>query len=197
MANTLWIIVCKLACYVFLRWHIYRVKSNVYRSLFEKKLEWYPVAPHRDLEALAATLRKCIWTADGPKQLWDAISFPGAVQARIDSGDWHIGDCDEFAIYICAVILKSHIPGVADPKLLTVTWQEKDGTLGGHNVCLMRFPGAPAETAWGYMDYGMPRRFASPHDCVTGILHRYGGEICLGWSISDPETLRPLESHFY
>lgn len=196
MLTSLWILLCRVGVWLYLATHLYRVKSWLYRKLFEHGVKWYPVQTHRDLDALAATLRKMNWTADGWRQLWDAISYPGAVQARMDSGNFDVGDCDEFAIYIAAVVKKSRIPGVTNPRLLTVVWQEKDGTLGGHNVCLLEFQGAPDDQRHGYMDYGMPRRYASVEGCVQGVLQRYRGETCLGWAISDAETLAPLEVHW-
>lgn len=198
MLTALWVFLCRAGIWLYVAGRVYQLKSYVYRWCFEGAYANYPVKPHLSLEELAQTLRTLVWVADDWRHLWDAFSYPGAVQARIDKGDRRIGDCDEFAIYIASVIAMRTFEGVGNPRILTVTWRSANGSLGGHNVCLLDFPGAHASEAVGFMDYTMPRRFHNVEGCVAGVLRAYGGPgaTSLGWSITDWTSLTPLEIHW-
>jgi hypothetical protein len=150
------------------------------------------------MDDLVAFIHKLIWVADSWQQLWDAFSYPGKVQWIGTEGDRRVGDCDEFAIYSATAILKANAAGYLkeyrNPRILTACWMDSKGKLGGHNVCLLERDGGVA-----YMDYGDPIHFDTLQDLVASVIARYTREengACIGWGVTDPVTLRPIEVHW-
>lgn len=188
---------------------IYMWWSRLYRIIWEFKYRDVPVKAYRTIEELAGVMENCLYVSDGPKQLGDAISYPGTVQHLIDINAG-IGDCDEFAIYIANALEKSSTYGgfengrftlapykglvVDTAKLLTLGWLEKDyNTYEGHNVCLISW----TDGTYSYMDYGLPSTPCKDLSCVLAeILAEYapGGKL-LSWSIHD-QNLNFQEVHW-
>jgi hypothetical protein len=200
MLLNIWTFICRLGMWLHMRLDLYRIKSNLYRAIFERQYRDYPLTTYSTFGELAAFLRTLIWTADSWTQLWDAISYAGKVEAIGYRGDRRVGDCDEFAIYAAEAIRLSVQAGKfhvrAETKMLTVTWLE-GAVPGGHNVCFLELPDEPAHRRYAYMDYGMPIYFASPVAVVRGVLQRYTANgVCIGWTLSDSATLRMLEHHW-
>jgi hypothetical protein len=177
--------------------HVYRRWSRLYRWLWERKYNLVPLKSFTTFLDLARYLRTMVWVADGPLQLWDAISTPQAVQWRVDNREKKdVGDCDEFAIYISNVISTAMAQGkFADPHLvevcfLTVTWMvPSTGETGGHNVCGLKWK-YPNYEAYGYMDYGMPISSCfSWEEVAEAVRVRYTSAkdvVSLGWSRHTP-----------
>lgn len=125
------------------------------------------------------------WTADGVKQLWDAFSTAAAVWWRFLRG-MAVGDCDDFAVFICAVLLKSkkegHCKDIVFVDIMTITWEK-----GGHNVALL----TRDDGKMGVMDYKKPDWFNNAQEAKEFVLSKYApGQACIGWTICDSETLK-------
>jgi len=201
-----WSSICSAAFYLFLRLHLYRLKSIFFIWLLEReRYVQYSVSVYRSLEDLCFALKRLQYTGDSWRSLFDAFSSPQRVEYLINhktgeaAGDV---DCDEFSRYIAEAVRVSksigYLPEVDDPLVLTVSWLQRNGVPGGHNVCLMKFPKEPPHRRWAYMDYGMPIHFPSVEGVVAGIVSRYnakhgGGGALLGWAFTDSETLKPLK----
>lgn len=178
--------------------HVYRRWSRLYRWLWERKYRDVPLTEYTGFIELARVVRSKNWVADGPRQLWDAISTPQAAQWLIDARDSKQSfDCDEFAIYLCNVIQRALQKGAfADPNLVeacffTVTWiVPSTGEMGGHNVCGLRW-NHKGKDVYGYMDYGMPlMAMFSWAEVAERVRIRYAGThkvVSLGWSRHTPE----------
>lgn len=184
MLRRLKLLVGIVGVYLFLALRLYAIKSWLYRAIFERRYRNIQLSTYQRYEDLVDVIRTLQWTADGPKELWDAISSPEKVEyvARY-SEDKRAGDCDEFAIYIVATLNRSLAEGkfVGDPTLqgarfMTVTWMDKDGKYGGHNVALL----IRDQGMYSYMDYGMP---STPRhgvkEVVQDVMDRYapGGTV--------------------
>lgn len=143
----------KFLSYVFLRLGLYRLKSRLYRFLFERKYRDVPVRPVSTLIEIGRRLGPKWWRADNWRQLWDAVSYPGRVQAYIDEGVPPLSgfDCDEFAIYTAHVLNVSRLRYVYSPRFVTVLWR-KGWLVEGHNVCAY----SDGEEL-GFYDYGVWR----------------------------------------
>jgi len=192
MFRKLGIFFCRLGTVLYLRLRICQAKSWLYRRLFERKYQNIQVPAYQNMDDLVAFICRLIWTADSWAQLFDAFSYPGKIQYVGTEGDRRIGDCDEFALYCATAIANSNLE-YKNPRILTVAYMQRDGTLGGHNVCLLERDGG-----YAYMDYGRPHHYATVRETVQGVLDRYGNEgtVCLGWGTTDPKTLAPLEVHW-
>jgi hypothetical protein len=209
------IFLARLSLYLYFRLYIMCGWSWIYRRTWERRWRYYPLPLYRTMNAVVADVDQMHWTADGWRQLWDAISWPNAVWGRLRTGNPKVGDCDEFAIFQANVIRNSVRKGCFEPDrpdmkimstfLLTVCWVDKNGKMSGHNVCLLYrrasaewhgsdpTPGAPIDWC-GYMDYGQPQWFDRLESVVTAIRLRYAGpgNQSLGYAVSDPGTLKPL-----
>lgn len=177
--------------------HVYRRWSRIYRWLWERKHKDVPLTEYMGFIELAKVVRKKNWVADGPLQLWDAISTPQTAQWLINAQDSKQAfDCDEFAIYLCNVIWNSMKKGTFnDPNLvevcfMTVTWiVPETGEMGGHNVCGLRWK-YPESEVYGYMDYGMPlMAMFSWEEVEKRVRARYAGpsSLSLGWCRHTPD----------
>jgi hypothetical protein len=190
----------RVGTYLYLSSGLYGLWSRIYRTLFEYRYRNLQLTTYERYEDLVAAVRKLIWKADSWQQLWDAISRPQRVEYVLNwQVDKRVGDCDEFAIYEVATLNKSLKEGVfiGDfdlewAALLTVTWVDKAGKYGGHNVCLL-IKDLEYSSGYAYMDYGMPSRTRNTiREVVIDVLNRYAPEgDLLMWGVSS-EDLRPM-----
>lgn len=182
------VFVYRLGCFLYLQLWMYAIKSWCYRWIWERHFR-YVTPPRADtVEEVLDIDRTWTWTKDGPKQLWDAFSYPGAMYSMKK------GDCDEFAVALAHIFLHNRIPGYLNPRIGTVMWINDKGGTGGHNVCVLDLPDGRV----AYMDYGLPEAYKNLADMALAIRLKYAGEksISLGWSISDAKTLGPIEVHW-
>lgn len=159
--------------YWFLRLGLYRLKSNVYRWLFERRFRAVPVSPVKSVDELLPRLPPSWWRADSFAQAWDAVSYPGRVQSFINRGfpPARGFDCDEFAIYSSAVISQSW-PG-APVYFLTVLWLE-GWKIVGHNVCAYY-----TRAGYSFVDYREIREgFLSLKGIAYDVAFEFGGPDC-------------------
>lgn len=118
----------------------------------------------------------------GKKGNWDQTIHPCAVQHKINTNSFGTKnmDCDDHAVYWCAMILKNKL---ADKVWFTkIVWENS-----GHAFCVYQ---KDNEYFWG--DYGYPVRCDSKTDYVKKVSATYG-EIRVRNSVMfnvefDPET---------
>lgn len=194
--QTIWHWICRISCWLFLRGHLYRFKSWLYRETFEYPYKHTELTIYTSLGDLATFLRKLIWTADSWEELFDAISYPGKVEVVGTTGDRKVGDCDEFAVYIANAVIRSikagYLPEVRTAKMMAVTWCE-GWKPGGHNVAVLEM----TDGRVAYMDYGMPIYGSDVEDLVKRVMQRYtDGGTCIGWSLYDAVSLAPERHGF-
>lgn len=197
-----WIFLCRLGCYLWMRLHLYRVKSWIVRDFTEYMYISHPVSTYTSFRDLEAAMNRLTWTGDTWRQGWDAISLPGRIQALIDKARPEPGiDCDEFGVYIAFVLKRSieagHFRTVYRPMLCTVMWVDSKGKAGGHNVCLFEEE-VNGKIMYAYMDYRMPVYGETKEAVVAKVRALYAGAdaVSIGWALSDPDTLAPVEVHW-
>jgi hypothetical protein len=190
-----------LLIHVYFRFGIARFWYLTYQAIWEPKSKRAPLKRFSSMENLAEYVSKLKWRADSWRELGDAVSAPTAVQWKA----YHeprsfIGDCDEFAVYLAAVLQSErHEHGFFDirsAKLLTVMWNKTGGLewegnrngLGGHNVCLIRY----WDGGYAYMDYGMPStRRDTIQEVVKDVRDAYAQVYGpFGWVVQDATTLK-------
>lgn len=198
-----WVFIARLFSFLYLRLHIYRLWSNLYRFIWERSYKNVQIHKFERLALLVDFIRLQKWKADSWKEMFDAVSSPQKVQAigQDMAGDHYIGDCDEFAVYLSNAIAEALAVGLMaednlqSPRFLTITWiEKKTWKATGHNVCLLAHPQAIGGTLYSYMDYGKPSvKLFSISDVVKLVRDTYAGEgqyIGLTWCAADP-NLKP------
>ncbi len=155
--------------------------SRLYRTLFERGYRSAPLPPAASVEEVGAVLAAVTWSPDGPRHLYDAISYPAAVWAR------RRDDCDGFAI-LAATLLARIDPRSAPLLVSAVVLPVSES----HTVCAFR-----EGEAYRVFDNARLRdeRFATL-DQVAELLARRGRRpVC--WDIVRPADLRALAVHRY
>lgn len=181
--------------------HLYRLKSIVYRLLFEREFRDVKLSLFHSFQDIAEVIRPDAWRADSWETLFDAVSYPGKAQ-RVFEGTLHPTknfDCDEFAIWLTAVLERCKnaetIEGIKGVAMMSVIWATEGFGINGHNVCLFA---RQAGTEFGFyvMDYGMPTGpFLSAAEAARNVVHRYGRGTALPLVMCCHDyKLRPLRS---
>lgn len=94
------------------------------------------------------------YKSDPLNGILDIMYHPREVQDRIDKKE-KIGDCDDHAIYWATCLIDS---GLSDEVWIgTAAYQRKDGTYGGHVVCVFR----DLNNHLYWADYNLPYRISS------------------------------------
>lgn len=195
-----WLFLCRLGVWLYFRLHLYRAWSNLYRLIWEQEFKGKPLHSFKSLEEVGEYMRLKAgdWRADSWKQLGDAVSYPQKAQAVFDRAVPvpEAGlDCDEFAIFLTAVLQQSVSDGTFTgpeapvPRFFTVMWLE-GWKPAGHNVCLVRHKGH-----YAYMDYGQP---VGHEDTIQSLAEsisvRYGApDAVLISHVVQDAALKPLE----
>jgi hypothetical protein len=201
------VFLARVGLYVYLSGGIYRLWSNIHRFLFDRKWKNVPLPTFGSIPEVVERMREFDWKRDGMSELFDAVCTPQKVEAvGFDGSSPHGNDCDEEAIWLTNVIHKS-LPfkmiseiteaGLIGVEFFTVTWYERQGRFGGHNVCLLRYV-----DGFKFMDYSYPSRLCKSIDEVADlVIKTYAGwdtsghgtqeAIRVVWCIAD-EKLRPL-----
>lgn len=205
----LWYFVACWATWAFMAWRGYKVKSWVYRRLWERKYLKSEIVTFPSLEALAEfTKYGSLWKGDSWRAGFDAVSTPGRVQAIFAGAEpapTEDLDCDDHAIFVVAASNRSldegllNAEGVMRPRFFTVTWMRTDTWVPtGHNVCLFEVPQGPERfPKWCYMDYGAPSAHVeSIHDVARAVMLRYanGPAKLIVWC-TQKEDLTPQLTH--
>lgn len=86
----------------YLRSGGYRAWSSVYRRLWEGAFVGRMPLPLPTLDEVVVSIKRFNYWPDGPRQLNDACSCVGAVEAYLDGEfDRHDGfDCEDLALYV-------------------------------------------------------------------------------------------------
>jgi hypothetical protein len=122
------------------------------------------------------------------------------------------GDCDDISLFAADRIRdmrdRGVLPDVRTVGLLSVPWIDKDGKIGGHNVCAFSYVereavsnpeiGETRGLCWAHVSNwysGVVRfngllnglRFETVEDVVRDVLL---GKTSIGWSLADPDLNR-------
>jgi len=198
--KTIWLFLARLGTFLYLRLGVYRLWSNIYRAIWERRFRDIPLKIFMDLKELGRYLQENSgkWKADSWKQLFDAVSYPAKAQEVFD-GRYEATeglDCDDYSAYITNVLDLSlavtQLP-VANPRFFTVTWMN-GWKVGGHNVALVAVP----DGGYAYMDYGMPTGHAlTPDGVARNVINSYAGKeaVCIVWCVAKKD-LSPLVVHW-
>lgn len=84
--------------FVTLMWlRIYKIWSKVFRFIWQRKYDKYPIAKYSSFEELYNVIKTCTYVPDDYKAMWDAFSSIGYIQNAIDNDPKRkIGDCLPF-----------------------------------------------------------------------------------------------------
>jgi hypothetical protein len=162
---------------IWLRWLRYPW-SRTYRLVFERRYRNAPLPPATTIDEVRQVLASLTWMPDGPRHLYDAISYPGAVWAR------RRDDCDGYAIL--AATLLARIDSRSAPLLVTAIVLP---VKRAHTVCAFREPGVEGFRAFDNARL-LDTRFASLETVARYIARRGARGIC--WDVVRPADLRPL-----
>lgn len=178
----------RLVAFLYVGARLMALKSKAYRWVWQRQYKDTPLKRFSSFLHLSTHMRPMRWRQDTLKELWDAVSEPGYIQHLMDQGNREIGDCDDFAVYLAAVIkwsmrkgsfLDSSLHHVClfsamwlDPTLETGSTQVLG--ISGHSVCGLKWIHEDGAVEYGYMDYGMPiRRMKSWDEVAEHIRQRY------------------------
>jgi hypothetical protein len=171
----------------------YKIWSKLYRFLFERKYKNYGVKYKQNINDLEKEIMKIKWTADGPKQLWDTVSFPGKGQYFLDEinagqiqpkGSF---DCDDFASYTYAAHDVSLF--LSSKYLLSIGYKKSNGKISGHMVYVFR--DLVTNEYMHLSNWGLFRGFSSIEEIVLNILSE--DKTLIGYSLfANPWTLKLL-----
>lgn len=92
------------------------------------------------LEEARVRLERISYSSDRIKLLGiktNRIKPAEFIQDRINRGLDPRGDCDEFALYACAML--DGMPRVSNPLMMTLRYEREDGSVGGHNTCIFTY----------------------------------------------------------
>jgi hypothetical protein len=134
-----------------------------------------------------AQLRLLTWTADGPRELWDAVASPHWVQhcinLRMAAQPQPKGglDCDEFAEWAALAITSRYMP-----YCLNVFWKTKGGGFNGHHVCVYMLRG---DEYYHIGNWGKLGPYDSESSLIRDILIRTNAEYLVGWAVWEPRTM--------
>ena len=160
--------------------------STMYRALYEKAFVNVPIEPVANFTELEKRLDKLQWTGDAGRELGDAWSSPQRIQAVLNlpagAPPIHGIDCEDFALYICAVAKKS---GLADPRVFVVQWTRPDKKLAAHAVALWQQPGS----TYFWMDYNAPNAATTLAQAADQVAGSQQGVACpiVGWALFRPD----------
>ena len=113
--------------------------SKIYRWIWHGKYRGAKLDENLSYMQANEKVNKLKWQADGAWALGDACGSPHFVQyalnkvlAGLSQPDGYL-DCDDFSVW-CANVIDSKY----DPRIFTFAWVNKQGTLSGHAMCLVR-----------------------------------------------------------
>jgi len=156
----------QLAARLYLGWP-YRLRNHLYRTIWERKFRNVQLSKFDSLEDVSAFIKPRLYRPDGWRSLWDAVGYPGKAQ-RVFEGEAIDAefDCDDFAIWITAVLTEAQARlGISNVSYTSIFWGKS-----GHAVCTFMKDGA-----WHFMDYGLPvGPFSTRSDIAEHVAKTYG-----------------------
>jgi hypothetical protein len=199
----LWKVGASIVLFFVFRLRIYSLWSKVYQAFYHDRYS-NPESPlyapiHFDLLSQnAQNLMNLVrWTADGPRELWDAVGSPHWFQHILrtiqEGGKQPSGavDCDEFAIWAANVVKKD-----SAPHMLSVSWISENPTKkglrfkgGGHNVCVCRGERDGKSYFYHIGNWGRSRNFGDVEGVINDVLVRGNRDKnhLAGWALWTPE----------
>lgn len=147
---------CFYALYIYRLTRWWYALTMWWSQLGEVQLR--PVKSYRAIsEALSGGAR---WRPDPLGGIFDNVYHPSQVQLNIDMSE-PVGDCDDHAVYWCAMLLRSKLARRA--WLSFYQYRRADGVVGGHVVCVFESvdTGADGKPKLFWVDYGLPELITS------------------------------------
>ena len=156
----------QLAARFYLGWP-YRLRNHLYRTIWERKFRNVQLSKFDSLEDVSAFIKPRLYRPDGWRSLWDAVGYPGKAQ-RVFEGEAIDAefDCDDFAIWITAVLTEAQARlGISNVSYTSIFWGKS-----GHAVCTFMKDGK-----WYFIDYGRPvGPFSTRADVAEHVAKAYG-----------------------
>lgn len=115
------------------------------------------------------------WRPDPLGGALDVCMHPTKFQMKLAEDKEKLGDCDDYAMYWCACLLENEL--VSDVYFASAFYEDSNGKIGGHAVCLFQFP---YDTNYYWADYGVPKKLESLWDFAPAIANQYGGKAITG-----------------
>ena len=148
------------------------------------------VSPAKNLPEAAERLKALTYSPDeielwGKKIKHGWMRTASWVQRMLNSGHVPQTDCDEFALYACALL--AGVFGVFRPRLLTVRWVLPNGEIKGHNTCVFSYEDARASYTFGTLcNWGLKMGRHTARECAEYFAKASGGRL-LVYAVSTPE----------
>lgn len=134
-------------------------------TLTRRKRKYPAIELYRRVEDIPVALHHGDrWREDPVRGLLDVAMHPRKFQSRIDADAPEFGDCDDHAVYWATTLLASGL--CVRAWLASVSYEGKDGKVGGHAVCV--FERTADRFFWA--DYNDPRPTAG-FDWATQIVN--------------------------
>lgn len=159
--------------------------SKVYRHMQTRRLKAHVALPSMQTPIqVLGEMKKLTWTADGPKELWDACGSPLWPQRCLDvisrGGEQPEGalDCDDFSAWAAAVVDPKY-----RPKLISFVWVNKVGKISGHVMCLCQEGGKLFHIG----NWGKCGPYPNLRALCEDILSREKAQAGIGWCVLSPD----------
>lgn len=183
--------------YYWFKSGIYGWWSNLYTSIAERGYKDVPLSTFPNFLQIHVRMWNYMhWTRDSIWMLGDAVSTAEKVEYKALYGDGFVGDCDDFARWICLVINKSMTTGEwEEGRILThmmsviyscnrFPWAE------GHFVALLARKDTSGVLEYGWIDYEAPHwGFKHIKDAAVDVVRACNGSKPLTIALMDPNTL--------
>lgn len=185
------------------RLRIYSLWSRLYQRIFHNRFSnpesaLYVPLSEELLPQQAQNLMNLVrWTADGPRELWDAIGSPHWFQHILrtlqEGGKQPSGavDCDEYSVWAANTVARNFKPHV-----LSVSWISEVPTQkrlsfkgGGHNVCICEGEREGRKFYFHIGNWGRSRNFDRIEGVIVDILvrgNRHKNHLA-GWALWTPD----------
>ena len=132
------------------------------------------------VDQVMARMRLLTWTADGPRELWDACGSPlwpqHCINEIIDKKPQPEGalDCDDFSAWAAEVIEPRY-----RPKLLSFVWLNNDNKVVGHVMCLCQHEGKLFHIG----NWGKSRLFPNLRSLCMDVASAAAAKKPIGWCV--------------
>jgi hypothetical protein len=202
------LLVLRVLVWFTLQLRIYYAWSRVYQWLREKR-KWGQVSIplFESFEKIEEITGSMVWSKDGWRMLWDAISTPQAAYGKYLEGK-KAGDCDDISIFAAYVIeyARERVDlgrTITEVGLLTCPWLTHEGDTGGHNVCAFAYR-ENGGVKWAYISNWYGGAAVYGLDNKKAIIRRMtsGRATVLGWAYARVSVkkqklkLKPTEYHW-
>lgn len=112
----------------------YIVKAEISQEITRKPNS--PVTIYKSIQEITEATSKLKWTEDPWSGKLDLIKHPTFMQESINSHPEYSGDCDDFAAYWCAALLKSNL---SNEVYIGICFYNKGNENSGHACCVYKY----------------------------------------------------------